>query len=191
MIAATLWGLVSSVMGLFYVGLQVMVPCLPPAPLSTSVINTDEYTGTWYFVAAAVWDEDDLKTLQTTDSIVLQIQKNSDSTLKVTETMRIGDACLKNVTNYYALPATSPFLFREDFDTIAVIWDGKYINCPTCIIMLYVGEDEEMNTFLFSRDEKTTEEAIQEFKSKTECLLMEDMWRAPLKNGYCKVDDSA
>ncbi len=39
---STLWGVVSSLTSLFYAGMQVMVPCLPPAPLSTAVINTDE-----------------------------------------------------------------------------------------------------------------------------------------------------
>lgn len=45
MLISTLWGVTSSVMSLFYAGMQVMVPCLPPAPLSTAVIYTDEVRG--------------------------------------------------------------------------------------------------------------------------------------------------
>lgn len=37
-----IWGIFGTAMGLFYAGMQGMVPCLPPAPLSTSVINTDQ-----------------------------------------------------------------------------------------------------------------------------------------------------
>ncbi|RXN34781.1 apolipo M [Labeo rohita] len=79
-------------MSLFYAGMQVMVPCLPPAPLSTAVIYTDEYMGSWYFVAAAAWDEDELKAFKNTDSSVLHIEKGADDTLTVTETSRVSQA---------------------------------------------------------------------------------------------------
>ncbi|KAF4117630.1 apolipoprotein M [Onychostoma macrolepis] len=191
MLMSTLWGAVSSLMSLFYAGMQVMVPCLPPAPLSTAVINTDEYMGSWYFVAAAAWEEDDLKSFKTTDSSILHIQKDANDTLMVTETTRVGDQCQKNTWNYFAWSMTDPFLFRTDFDTIALIWDGKLINCPSCIIILFVDEDEETSAMLFARNENTPDEVIQEFKSKTECVYMEEFLKAPLKNGYCKLDKAA
>uniref|UniRef100_A0A673IPB6 Apolipoprotein M n=1 Tax=Sinocyclocheilus rhinocerous TaxID=307959 RepID=A0A673IPB6_9TELE len=185
MLMSTLWGVVSPLMGLFYAGIQVMVPCLPPAPLSTAVINTDEYMGSWYFVAAAAWEEDDLKSFKTTDSSILHIQKGANDILTVTETIRIGDQCQKNTWSYFALSVMDPFLFRTDFDTIVLIWDGKLINCPSCIIILFVDEDEEVSAMLFARNEKTPDEVIQEFKSKMECVYMEEFLKAPLKNGLC------
>lgn len=45
MLMSTLWSAFGSLMGLFYAGMQVMVPCLPPAPLSISRLNTDEVRG--------------------------------------------------------------------------------------------------------------------------------------------------
>jgi len=45
MLISTLWGAFGSLIGLFYAGVQVMVPCLPPAPLSASVFTTDEVRG--------------------------------------------------------------------------------------------------------------------------------------------------
>ncbi|XP_016344170.1 apolipoprotein M-like [Sinocyclocheilus anshuiensis] len=191
MLMSTLWGAVSSLMGLFYSGIQVMVPCLPPAPLSTAVISTDEYMGTWYFVAAAAWDEDDLKSFKITDSSILHIQKGANDTLTVTENARVGDQCQKNTWSYFALSVTGPFLFRTDFDAVALIWDGKLINCPSCIIILLVDENDEASAMLFARNENTPDEVIQEFKSKMECVYMEDFLKAPLKNGYCKLDEAA
>uniref|UniRef100_A0A8C1P5G3 Apolipoprotein M n=1 Tax=Cyprinus carpio TaxID=7962 RepID=A0A8C1P5G3_CYPCA len=185
MLMSTLWGVVTSLTGLFYSGIQVMVPCLPPAPLSTAVISTNEYMGTWHFVAAAGWEEDDLKSFKTTDSSILHIQKGANDTLTVTEDSRVGDQCQKNTWSYFASSVTDPFLFRTDFNAFALIWDGKLINCPSCIIILVVDEDEEASALLFARNESTPDEVIQEFKSKMECVLMEDFLKAPLKKGLC------
>lgn len=43
-----IWGLFGTAVGLLYAGMQGMVPCLPPAPLSTSVINTDQVGAIFY-----------------------------------------------------------------------------------------------------------------------------------------------
>jgi len=45
--------------------------------------------GSWHFVAAAVWDEDDLKSFKTTDSSMLHIQRDANDTLTVTESSRV------------------------------------------------------------------------------------------------------
>nr|ACI15897.1 apolipoprotein M [Hemibarbus mylodon] len=188
MLMSTLWSTFGSVMGLFYAGIQVMVPGLPPAPLSTSVFKSDEYMGSWHFVAVAVWDEDDLKSFKTTDNSMLHIQKGDDDTLTVTESSRIGNQCYKNTWTYSTWFVTDPFLFRSDYDTIALVWDGKFINCPSCIVILFVDEDEETSAILFARDEKTPDEVIQEFKSKMEGVYMQDFYKAPLQKGKCKVE---
>ncbi len=39
-----------------------------------------------------------------------------------------------------------------------------------------------------ARNENTPDEVIQEFKSKMECVYMEDFLKAPLKNGLCNKD---
>ncbi|KAG1935004.1 apolipoprotein M [Pimephales promelas] len=191
MLISTLWGAFGSLIGLFYAGVQVMVPCLPPAPLSASVFTTDEYMGSWHFVAAAVWDEDDLKSFKTTDSSMLHIQRDANDTLTVTESSRVGGQCQKNTWTYFSMPVMDHFLFRTDFDTIALVWDGKFINCSSCIIILFVDEDEETSAMLFARSEKIPDEVIQEFKSKMECVYMEDFVQAPLQKGYCKLDEAA
>ncbi|XP_057189765.1 apolipoprotein M [Triplophysa rosa] len=181
-----IWGLFGTAVGLLYAGMQGMVPCLPPAPLSTSVINTDQYMGSWNFVAATAWDEDGIKSFKDTDSSVLDIQKGANFTLIVTERWRSGEECQSKTWNYWAHSMTDPLLFREDFDAIAMIWDGKWVNCPSCIVTLMIDDDDEVSAMLFSRDEKTPDNVIDEFKSKTECLLMEDFMKAPLTKGYCK-----
>ncbi|KAK7159613.1 hypothetical protein R3I94_005834 [Phoxinus phoxinus] len=182
MLMSTLWGAFGSLVGLFYAGMQVMVPCLPPAPLSTSLLTTDEYMGSWHFVAATVWDEDDLKSFNGTDSSTLNIQKGANATLTVTESSRVGDQCHKKTWTYFTM---DPFLYRTDYDTIALVWDGKFINCSSCIIILFVDEGEETSAMLFARSEKIPDEVIQEFKSKMECVYMEDFVQAPLQKGYC------
>ncbi|XP_051554039.1 apolipoprotein M [Myxocyprinus asiaticus] len=181
----TLWGIFGSVVSLLYAGLQGMVPCLPPAPLPSSVINTDQYMGNWYFVAAAAWDEDGIKALTGTDSSYLHIQKSTNSTLTVTEKTR-GEECQTKSWDYFVYSVTDPFLLRTDFEAAAVIWDGKWINCPSCILILMMDENDEMYTLLYNRNETTTDEVMQEFKSKMECVLMEDLIKAPKTNGYCK-----
>jgi len=45
--------------------------------------------GSWHFVAAAAWEEDELKSFKTTDSSILHIQKDANDTLIVTETTRV------------------------------------------------------------------------------------------------------
>ncbi|XP_077078562.1 apolipoprotein M [Siphateles boraxobius] len=192
MLMNTLWGAFGSLIGLFYAGMQVMVPCLPPAPLSTSVFTTgDEYMGSWHFVAATVWDEEDLKPFKTTDSSMLHIQKGANATLTVTESSRVGDQCQKNTWTYFTVSMMDPFLFRHDYNTIALVWDGKFINCSSCIIILFVDEEEEISAMLFARSEKIPVEVIQEFKSKMECVYMEDFVQAPLQKGHCKLDEAA
>ncbi|CAM4589095.1 unnamed protein product [Leuciscus chuanchicus] len=191
MLMSSLWGAFGSLIGLFYAGMQVMVPCLPPVPLSTSVFTTDEYMGSWHFVAVAVWDEDDLKSFETTDSSVLHIQRGENDTLTVIERARVGDQCQKNKWTYVTMPLMEHFLFRSDYDTIALVWDGKFINCSSCIILLFVDEDEATSAMLFARSEKIPDEVIKEFKSKMECVYMEDFAQAPLKQGYCKLDEAA
>ncbi|XP_043113646.1 apolipoprotein M isoform X2 [Puntigrus tetrazona] len=178
MLSGTLWSVTSSLLSLFYSGMQVMVPCLPPAPISTSGL-TEKYMGTWHFVAATAWDESDLKFYQTVDSSLLHIQKGANDTLLVTESTRLGDTCKKNTRSYFTLSVLDPFLFRTDYDAMALIWDGKFINCPSCMIVLFVDENEEARASLFARDEKTPDEVIQEFKSKMECVYMEDFLKAP------------
>nr|XP_055059217.1 apolipoprotein M [Misgurnus anguillicaudatus] len=172
--------------GLFYAGLESMIPCIPPAPLSTAVLSTDQYMGSWYFVAAAAWDEDGIRAFNGTDSSVLDIQKEDNTTLKVSERWRIGDTCHSNSWNYMVHSVTDPLMFRDDFDAIAMIWDGSWINCPSCIVILMVDDDEEISAMLFSRDEKTSDKVMEEFKSKTECVLMEDLIKAPVTKDYCK-----
>ncbi len=39
-----------------------------------------------------------------------------------------------------------------------------------------------------ARNESTPDEVIQEFKSKMECVFMEDFLKAPMKNGLCNKD---
>ncbi|XP_051773642.1 apolipoprotein M [Ctenopharyngodon idella] len=187
MLMSTLWSAFGSLMGLFYAGMQVMVPCLPPAPLSISRLNTDEYMGSWHFVAVSVWDEDDLKHFKTTDHAILHIQKGDNDTLTVTESSNIANHCHKHTWTYNTLSMMDPFLFRSDFDAIALVWDGKFVNCPSCIIILLVGEDEEISAMLFARDEKTPDEVIQGFKSKMECVYMEDFYKVPQQKAQCKI----
>ncbi|KAK9979990.1 hypothetical protein ABG768_013390 [Culter alburnus] len=190
MLMNTLWSAFGSLMGLFYFGLQVMVPCLPPAPLSISRLITDEYMGSWHFVAVSVWDEDDLKDFKTADNSMLHIQKSDDDTLTVTESFSIADQCQK-ITWTYNTSVLDPFLFRSDMDAIALVWDGKFVNCPSCIIILHVDGDDEISTMLFDRGEKTPDEVIQKFKSKMECLYMEDFYKSPREKAQCKLDAAA
>ncbi|XP_067308627.1 apolipoprotein M [Pseudorasbora parva] len=188
MLMSTVWSAFGSVVGMFYAGMQVMVPGLPPAPLSTSVFKSDKYMGSWHFVAAAVWDEDDLKSFLTTDSSMLHIQRGDDDTLTVTESARVGDQCQKSTWSYSTWFVTDPFLFRSDYDTIALVWDGSFVNCSSCIVILFADEEEEISAMLFARDEKTPDEVIQNFKSKMEDVYMEDFYKAPLQKGYCKLE---
>ncbi|XP_067219856.1 apolipoprotein M-like [Chanodichthys erythropterus] len=191
MLMNTSWSAVGSLMGLFYFWMQVMVPCLPPAPLSISHLNTDEYMGSWHLVAVSVWDEHDLRNYKYVDNSILHIEKGDNDTLNVTEFYSILGWCQKNAWTYDT-SILEPFMLRSDMDAFALVWDGKFVNCPSCIIMLHVDRKNKIrSTMLFDRGEKTPDEVIQKFKSKMECLYMKDFLKLPREKAQCQIEAAA
>uniref|UniRef100_A0A4W4GYE4 Apolipoprotein M n=1 Tax=Electrophorus electricus TaxID=8005 RepID=A0A4W4GYE4_ELEEL len=57
------------VLGLIYAVAQVLVPCLPPIPLSNRVLTTKQYLGKWYYVG--VGDASTLKWINCPSCLIL------------------------------------------------------------------------------------------------------------------------
>ncbi|XP_064804538.1 apolipoprotein M-like [Oncorhynchus masou masou] len=78
---------------------QLFTPCSQPVFLSTSSLNTRQYLGKWYFIAAASVKESDVQMFRQMDSTVFHLNETSEKALLLTGAMRMGGHCvMKNWT---------------------------------------------------------------------------------------------
>uniref|UniRef100_A0A4W4GSG9 Apolipoprotein M n=1 Tax=Electrophorus electricus TaxID=8005 RepID=A0A4W4GSG9_ELEEL len=169
----------SSVLALIYAVAQVLMPCLPPVPLSRDVLATDQYLGKWYYVGVASWKEEDIEAFQAVDSSVVEL-KSVNGTLIMTGAMREGDDCITRDWTYRPEPEID-YVMDEN------VWDGKWIKCPSCLVFGKLHTDNDYIRFmLFARNEKSTE-LVERFKEKMGCFQIDKFIIAPQTKGMTKV----
>ncbi|KAG5843173.1 hypothetical protein ANANG_G00185680 [Anguilla anguilla] len=176
------------VYGLF----QNLFPCSAPQLLSVHHLNTQQYLGTWYFIAAAGSRPSDLEQFTSSDSTVFVLQEaTKNSTHLLTGAIRIGDSCLSNAWTYHITP-DKDYLDLED---VCVLWNGLWLNCPDCILLeeTDLGEikDGINRVMLYARNGSLSTSVVKNFQAKMSCLGMIEFYSLPQEREYCQYDGMA
>ncbi|KAI4884225.1 hypothetical protein NFI96_011596 [Prochilodus magdalenae] len=132
--------MIGSVLGILYGVAQILVPCLPPTPLSSQGLLTNEkYLGKWYYMGVASWEKEDIATFEGVDNSVAVLHKGVNSSAVMTAAMHIEGQCKTLSWTYKIDPDSDPFM--EEGEHIALAFDGKWVKCPTCLLLLKMGSE--------------------------------------------------
>ncbi|TSN03399.1 hypothetical protein Baya_8535 [Bagarius yarrelli] len=102
--------IILKILGLIYAVAQVLVPCLPPVPLSSDVLSTDQYLGKWYYVGVASWDNEDIESFKKVDNSVVELKKSENDTLIMSGALHQDDQCLHMTWTYHIDPELDPLM---------------------------------------------------------------------------------
>ncbi|XP_076832929.1 uncharacterized protein LOC143477932 [Brachyhypopomus gauderio] len=176
--------MIASILGFIYAVGQVLVPCLPPVPLSREVL-TDQYLGKWHYIGVASWYQKDIADFQAVDSAQVEL-KNVNDNLVMTGALREGADCVNKAWTYKPEPELDYIM--DENGHLGVAWDGKWLNCPSCLILGKLHPDAAFIRFmLFARTEKTTE-LVESFKTKMGCFGIDKFIIAPETKALCKLE---
>ncbi|KAJ8341983.1 hypothetical protein SKAU_G00319110, partial [Synaphobranchus kaupii] len=183
---AKLWSLVLYVYGLF----QSLWPCPSPQLLSLHHLNTQQYVGTWYFIAAVGNRQSDISQFTSMDSTVFDLQRAKENgTLVITGAIRIGDSCSSKVWMYHVDP-DKDYLVAEGWpNRRTLLWSGEWLNCPDCVMLQETDlgeiEDETNRILLYARNGSLSDSVVKDFQSKWSCLGMSEIFSLPQEKEYC------
>ncbi|XP_053503720.1 apolipoprotein M [Ictalurus furcatus] len=182
-----------AILGAIYAVVQVLVPCLPPVPLSSEVLTTEQYLGKWYYVGVASWDDEDIESYKPLDNSVAELKKGESNTLIMSAALKQGDQCANMAWTYYIDPDLDPILTEGPANNIGVFLDGKWINCPSCLIIFKFHPNTGfLRVMLFARDENTPADLVKNFQSKMECFIIIDRFiLSPRTKEFCKLEGTA
>ncbi|XP_007238863.2 apolipoprotein M [Astyanax mexicanus] len=181
--------MIGDVLTILYAVLQLLVPSLPPAPLSsTALLTNDKYLGKWYFVGVASWDTDDIQGYQGIDNSMAELKKTADGSLEMTATMLKGDQCLTMSWTYKVDASMDPIM--EEGDNIGMAFDGKWIDCDSCMLILKIHPEETFfRIMLFARTQDARGELVEKFKTKMESYWVIDQFVIPPQTkDFCKLE---
>ncbi|XP_076833310.1 uncharacterized protein LOC143478227 [Brachyhypopomus gauderio] len=182
--------MLASILGFIYAVGQVLMPCLPPVPLSTEVLTTDQYLGKWYYVGVASWDKEDIEVFKEVDNSVVNLKMSAKDILTMVVALGEGDECNIKAWDYKIYPNLDPIM--EEGDNYGVIWDGMWINCSSCLILgKYHPSDAFIRFLLFARTEEVSDEVVENFKEKIGCFsVFNEFLIAPRTKEFCKLEDT-
>ncbi|KAL7849191.1 hypothetical protein SRHO_G00208140 [Serrasalmus rhombeus] len=183
--------MLGQILGLLYAGIQVLLPCLPPTPLSSqSLLTHDKYLGDWYFVGVAAFDKESIAAYMGIDNSVAKLHKASDSSLLMTAALHQGDECKVLSWTYKVSPASDPIM--KEGEQLGLAFDGKWVNCDSCLLLMKIDlEKGNFRIMLFARSQESREELLKSFKSKMECLEIDEFIIPPQEKEFCKLDAAA
>ncbi|XP_071386085.1 apolipoprotein M-like [Centroberyx affinis] len=184
-----LWSFLLYLYGLLY---EVFIPCPVPDLLPANSLNTEQYLGKWYFIAAVSHREADIQMFRAMDSSTFTVDKTSvNGTLLMTGAARIGDKCLKQTWIYYIRP-DSDYMEQEGRPVRRTLaWSGTSINCPQCIILQEIepplNETEEEDALsrhmLYARQSDVATEVVKAFQAASTCNGMDAIVKLPQEKG--------
>ncbi|KAG7321693.1 hypothetical protein KOW79_014551 [Hemibagrus wyckioides] len=178
------------ILGLAYTVAQVLVPCLPPIPLSSEVLSTDKYLGKWYFVGVASWDDEDIASYNTLDNSVAELKKGENNTLIMVGALHQNDQCLNMAWVYHINPDLDPLLTEGQDENLGVFLDGRWIKCSSCMLVAKLHpKNGFLRIMLFARNE-STEDLVNNFKAKMKCFSLIDKFSiTPRTKEFCKLEE--
>ncbi|XP_066516187.1 apolipoprotein M [Hoplias malabaricus] len=176
-------------LGIIYAAAKILVPCLPPAPLSSQgLLTNDKYMGKWYFIGVASWDEEDIAVYKPIDNSIAELHKGANDSVIMTAAINEAEECKIMSWTYKIDPDLDPLM--EEGDRLGLAFDGKWVNCPSCLLLLKLDtENAFLRIMLFSRSQEGRAELVEKFKSRMECLLIFDQFVIPQQTKeFCKLD---
>ncbi|KAG7457524.1 hypothetical protein MATL_G00228160 [Megalops atlanticus] len=184
---------VSSFVTYVYWLFQSLFPCTPPQLLPTSHLNTQQYLGTWYFVAAVGGRQSDIGAFTPMDSTVFDLQEaKKTSTLRLTGAIRVGDVCVTRVWTYHLHPEKDYLEVEGRPNRRTVLWSGQWLSCSDCILLQETDRGEvqdEMNrVMLYARNGSLSTDIVKDFQAKMSCLGIKEFLSLPQKREYCPMD---
>ncbi|XP_072547844.1 apolipoprotein M [Salminus brasiliensis] len=178
------------ILGILYAVAQLLVPSLPPAPLSsTALLSNDKYLGQWYFIGVASLDAEDIEVYQGIDNCVTDLKKSADDSLVMTAAIHQGGQCQKMSWTYKVDPSIDPLM--EEADNLGLMFDGKWIKCDSCLLVLKIHPDDAfIRMMLFARNQDSRAELVKKFKSKMESYwIFEHFMIPPQTKEFCKLEE--
>ncbi|MBN3270514.1 APOM protein, partial [Polyodon spathula] len=113
---------------------QVIWPCEEPAKISAGSLNTAEYFGSWYFIAAAGESDSDLQIFKHMDNTLFDLQgADIPERLLLQGAIKVGNHCVEKNWVYYI------HHYRDDLELEGRPLMKSYIfesDCKDCIIMM-------------------------------------------------------
>ncbi|PWA28205.1 hypothetical protein CCH79_00018545, partial [Gambusia affinis] len=174
----------------------IFAPCKYREQLAVNSLDLHQFTGKWFFKAAVSLRDSDINKFRMFDNIVFTIQDTSNSTLVLTGSMRMGDACIKKNWTYHVQPGRDDLLLEDDppLSLICVLlvvvgsnpgrpqrrnllWSGMWANCSDCIVFQELepplnetDSEDSLNRFLlYSRQKDVDLEMLTTFLRNSAC----------------------
>ncbi|XP_018596239.1 apolipoprotein M isoform X2 [Scleropages formosus] len=172
-------------------------PCSLPEILSTSSVNTKQYLGSWYFIAAVGVRESDVAMYKSMDNTVALLQEAIDAnTLLLMGAIRVEDYCLKKNWTYHIRQGRKDLELEGRPERHSWVWSGQWLNCTDCILFQELEPELEGNTplnrvLLYARNTSVSTELVRDFQAKTSCLGMKNFLIMPQEREYCQLDGAA
>ncbi|KAF7700244.1 apolipoprotein M [Silurus meridionalis] len=178
-----------TLLGLIYAVAQVLVPCLPPAPLSSEVLSTDKYLGKWYYIGVASWKDEDIDSYKSVDNSVAELKKGENNTLIMAAALQQNDQCNNMAWTYQAYPNFGPLMI-EGGERYGLFFDGEWIKCSSCLIVAkFHPNTGYLRVMLFARSENTSDDLVNKFKSKMKCGdIIDKFVISPRTKEFCQLE---
>ncbi|XP_029928063.1 apolipoprotein M [Myripristis murdjan] len=186
-----LWSFLLCVYGLVH---QALVPCPAPDLLPANSLNTQQYLGKWYFIAAVGFRDADIHMFRGMDSSVFSVEETSvKDTLQMTADMRVGDLCLKQTWTYYVRPERDDLEVEGRPTRRTLIWSGKWVGCPQCIILQEIepprSETEAVDSLsrhlLYARQSDVDPTVVAAFQENSACNNLTAFVKLPQTKELC------
>ncbi|XP_058865330.1 apolipoprotein M-like isoform X2 [Acipenser ruthenus] len=120
---------------------QTIWRCEEPAKMSAGGLNTAEYFGSWYFIAAAGESDSDVQMFKSMDNTLFDLQgANIPERLVLQGAIKVGNHCIKRNWVYYI------HRYRDDMELEGRPLMKVYIfesDCKDCIIMMEMQDEGE------------------------------------------------
>ncbi|KAM4601357.1 apolipoprotein M [Polymixia lowei] len=176
---------------------QALGPCSHPTLVPSSSLDTQQYLGKWYFVAAVSRNEAEVQMFREMDSTVFTLEKTPvNGTLLLIGAMRIGDKCIKQTWTYNIHPEKEELELEGRPSRRSLLWDGDWLNCSECIVLQEVEpphneteEEDSLNRYmLYARRSDVDPSVVKTFQMKSACEKMTAFVTLPQEKELCNTE---
>ncbi|XP_043974323.1 apolipoprotein M [Gambusia affinis] len=172
---------------------QIFAPCKYREQLAVNSLDLHQFAGKWFFKAAVSLRDSDINKFRMFDNIVFTIQDTSNSTLVLTGSMRMGDACIKKNWTYHVQPGRDDLLLEGRPQRRNLLWSGMWANCSDCIVFQELepplnetDSEDSLNRFLlYSRQKDVDSEMLTTFLRNSACNGLTASVTLPHEKEFC------
>ncbi|XP_042281049.1 apolipoprotein M [Thunnus thynnus] len=173
---------------------QSIVPCSVPEQLPANTVDSQQYLGEWYFIAAVSHREADIREYRAMDNVLFTVEETAKNTLLMTGHIRIGENCINQTWIYHIRPERDDLEVEGRPQRRTLLWSGKWVNCSDCIIVQEVeppvdstGTEDSLNRhMLYARQSDVDSEMVTAFLKNSACHNMSASVKLPQEKGCCR-----